>query len=154
MLTTQLTVCSNLYNVIDFNKKQVGALHAVQQRKPLTAGALIALGAHSKIFPAMYALPILLFMDASYNTPEANNEEDSAGGGGSSIAAQPLARRTRSATRASASSSSTQASAKERGQGQGQGPKPPARFFTTARLQFAGAAAIVFVALTALMYSW
>lgn len=73
MLTTQLTVCSNLYNVIDFNKKQVGALHAVQQRKPLTAGALIALGAHSKIFPAMYALPILLFMDASYNTPEAKS---------------------------------------------------------------------------------
>ena len=104
----------------------VGALHAVQQRRPITAGALVALGAHSKIFPAMYALPILLFMDANY-----------------------------AATSATSSSRIAANGAAATGMPAGIGGKGmPPRFFTKARLHFAGAAAAVFIALTALMYRW
>ena len=103
----------------------VGALHAVQQRRPITAGALVALGAHSKIFPAMYALPILLFMDANYAATSATSSRIAANGAAAT------------------------------GMPAGIGGKGmPPRFFTKARLHFAGAAAAVFIALTALMYRW
>eukprot|EP00039_Didymoeca_costata_P026307 m.15610 g.15610 ORF g.15610 m.15610 type:complete len:390 (-) comp5441_c0_seq2:32-1201(-) len=50
----------------------VGILYCVEKRKPLCAGILMGLGAHLKIFPAMYIAPITLFMDSSY-TGKTNN---------------------------------------------------------------------------------
>ena len=124
----------------------VGALHAVQARRPWLAGSLIGLGSHSKIFPAMYALPILLYMDADYSASANIGGGD--GGSAKSVADSGTGpgrvQEGDSPESVEKSSASTAAAA----------TPPPARFITAARLRFAAGCAGTFVGLTAIMYRW